>query len=58
MLRFWRKAVDPVSEEHVRTVLIRDLSPHLLRDLNLPDDIGFLSPDSIRNRKLPPASSF
>ena len=53
MLRFWRKATDPVSEERVRSALIRELSPHLLRDLNLPDEIGFSSPDSIRNRKLP-----
>jgi hypothetical protein len=59
MLRFWRKAArDPVGEEHVRATLIRDLSPHLLRDLNLPDEIGFFAPDSIRNRKLPPAPSF
>jgi len=58
MLRFWRKAADPVGEERVRTILLRDLSPHLLRDLNLPDETGFLSPDSIRVRKLPLAPSF
>jgi hypothetical protein len=59
MLRFWRKAArDPASEAHVRATLIRELSPHLLRDLNLPDEFGSLSPDSIRYRKLPPASSF
>ena len=58
MLRFWRKAASPIREELVRTLLLRELPPHLLRDLNLPDEIGFLSPDSIRHRKLPPAPSF
>ena len=58
MLRFWRKAADPASVEHVRSILSRQLSPHLLRDLNLPEEVGFLSPDSIRIRKLPPAPSF
>jgi len=59
MLRFWRRAAShPVSEEYVRSILVRELSPHLLRDLNLPEEFGFLSPDSIRNRKLPPAPSF
>ena len=58
MLRFLRKAPDPLREEIVRTLLLRELPPHLLRDLNLPVETGFLSPDSIRNRKLPPAPSF
>jgi hypothetical protein len=58
MLRFWRKPGGAAAENVVPSTRVDQLSAHLLRDLNLPEEAGFLSPDSIRNRKLPPAPLF
>ena len=57
MWRFWRK---PKGIARVPNVSLRidQLSAHLRRDLNLPEEAGFLSPDSIRFRKLPLNPSF
>jgi len=58
MLRFWRKAEGAADERAGPSMRVDQLSAHLLRDLNLADEEGFLWPDSIRNRKLPLLSSF
>jgi len=54
MLRLWRKAGGPGDQETLApAVEVRDLSPHLQRDLNLREVDDFLSTESIRYRKLP-----
>jgi len=58
MLRFWRKTNGAAAEEVSPSIPVAQLSPHLLRDLNLQPEHGFLSPNSIRIRKLPPAPLF
>jgi hypothetical protein len=54
---FWRKANDAATQP-VSTMRVDQLPPRLLRDLNLPGEAEFLSPYSIRARKLPPSSLF
>jgi hypothetical protein len=58
MLRFWRRPSGALDESPGPSMRVDQLSAHLLRDLNLPVEEGFLWPDSIRNRKLPLLSSF
>lgn len=59
MLRLWRKADGRGDEAALAPVVeVRDLSPHLQRDLNLREVDDFLSPESIRYRKLPPNRLF
>jgi hypothetical protein len=54
MLRLWRKAGGCGDPDALPPVVeVRNLSPHLQRDLNLRDVADFLSADSIRDRKLP-----
>jgi len=54
MLSLWRKAGGRGDAEALPPVVeLRDLSPHLRRDLNLREVEDFLSADSIRYRKLP-----
>ena len=53
MLRFWRKDDGRRDEALPPVVEVRNLSPHLQRDLNLRGVEDFLSTESIRDRKLP-----
>ena len=53
MLRFWRRPSGARGEAPVPLMRGDQLSPRLLKDLNLGEEAGFLSPDSIRIRKLP-----
>jgi len=54
MLRLWRKAGGTGDQEALAPMVeVRDLSPHLQRDLNLREVDDFLSTESIRYRKLP-----
>jgi hypothetical protein len=57
MLWFWRKANDAAAQT-VSAMPVDQLPPRLLRDLDLPDEPGFFSPDFIRLRNLPPSSLF
>jgi hypothetical protein len=53
MLRLWRKANGRGDPEALPPVVeVKDLSPHLQRDLNLRSVEDFLSTESIRDRKL------
>lgn len=54
MLRLWRKSGGRGESEALPPVVeIRNLSAHMQRDLNLWGVDDFLSPESIRDRKLP-----
>jgi hypothetical protein len=59
MLRLWRKSGGRGDQEALAPVVeVRDLSPHLQRDLNLREVDDYLSTESIRHRKLPPNRLF
>jgi hypothetical protein len=58
MLRFWRKWRSGGGFAVPAVPRVDQLSPHLLKDLNLPSEPGFLAPESIRFRKLPLITSF
>jgi len=58
MLRFWLRRSGGAADEPAPSMRVDQLPAHLLRDLNLSEEAGFFSPDSIRNRKLPPFPSF
>jgi len=54
MLRLWRKAGGREDWQALPPVVdVSGLSLHLQRDLNLRQEEDFLSPESIRYRKLP-----
>jgi len=53
MLRFWRRSSGAPGEAPAPLIRVDQLSPQLLKDLNLGEEAGFLSPDAIRIRKLP-----
>jgi|GEM_PF-6060335 hypothetical protein len=57
MFGFWRKA-DGAANATIPPMRVDHLSPHLKRDLNLPEDQAFFAPESIRNWKYPLYPSF
>ena len=58
MLSLWRKAIQPGAEAPAPSASLRDLPARVLKDLNIEPGDDFLSPDSIRSRKIPPNQSF
>ena len=57
MFWFWRKP-DRAPARAAPLPRLDHLSDHLRRDLNLPEDVAFLSPSFIRLRNLPQNPSF
>lgn len=57
MFWFWRKP-DRAPARAAAGPRLDQLSDHLRRDLNLPEDVAILSPSFIRLRNLPQNPSF
>jgi hypothetical protein len=58
MFRLWRRRDGAVADGRASSITLDQLSSHLRRDLNLPDERDVFLPHSIRDGKLPPAPSF